>query len=765
MTSSTLSEVTSLFKKEEFSNEFGFPNSGNSGNSEEWLAIEGNISYFSNNFERIAAKAGVTFLAFGNGSPDLFSTFTAMSHESGSLAIGELIGAASFITSIVAGSMAVITPFRVTKVPFMRNVIFFLLAIIITLSIIWDGMIYLWESIVLVAFYILYVSVVFIGSWWTENQKKMKWQEQKARDEYNQNLRVNVDTDNQGVTIEDDYDNQEYEYDSYHETDPLLPEGERHVPDYSNRTVTPPPISMTNLATHSHHEGQNQFKPASVISRQPARGTRPSLFGAIEFRDIVNSLKLDSSARALGVLGRNYTSDLYNPYNSRPRSRTLPHSRTINNPSRRRSWASSNYIIEEYPDTSYYGNLSDHVINAGSSSNPTNTLQVPNLLTHDQESDTQLSISPLNISDNSHPENQPQFISDVNSLRSSPRSTPTHSHSRSPNLSPLLSPIVSPSLLPVTNLSSLSSFKITILSLLNKFQILFFPYLEGFSNKSLFAKFIALMACPATFLLTLTLPVVYEDDIIGIQDEVIIPSPDENVKSIGWNRTLTAIQLFFAPLFTSVVLFGDTKSIIYSLIIGITLSLLCIIFAHENEPPLFYSSLCFMGFGVAMVWIFLIANEVVSLLESFGLIIGVSEAILGLTIFAMGNSLGDFVANITIAKMGLPMMAISACFGSPMLNILLGIGLSGTYMTAKTGLPYKIDTGPTLFISAIGLLISLLSTLRIIYRFPSSNTQTCLIPKILSMGVNSENDPVSSDITLIEHPIFSRHLIITQDCM
>lgn len=48
------------------------------------------------------AQAGVTFLAFSNGSPDVFSTFAALSHGSGSLAIGELIGAASFIVSVVA---------------------------------------------------------------------------------------------------------------------------------------------------------------------------------------------------------------------------------------------------------------------------------------------------------------------------------------------------------------------------------------------------------------------------------------------------------------------------------------------------------------------------------------------------------------------------------------------------------------------------------------------------------------------------------------
>lgn len=45
------------------------------------------------------STAGVTFLAFGNGSPDVFSTFSALKGGTFSLAIGELIGAASFSMS------------------------------------------------------------------------------------------------------------------------------------------------------------------------------------------------------------------------------------------------------------------------------------------------------------------------------------------------------------------------------------------------------------------------------------------------------------------------------------------------------------------------------------------------------------------------------------------------------------------------------------------------------------------------------------------
>lgn len=97
--------------------------------------------------------------------------------------------------------------------------------------------------------------------------------------------------------------------------------------------------------------------------------------------------------------------------------------------------------------------------------------------------------------------------------------------------------------------------------------------------------------------------------------------------------------------------------------------------------------------------------------QTLGHVFNLSDAILGLTIFAIGNSLGDLVANVTVARMGYPLMALSACFGGPMLNILLGIGLSGTYVTSITHRPVHIEMSNTLSLSGIALLVVLCSTL------------------------------------------------------
>lgn len=56
-------------------------------------------------------------------------------------------------------------------------------------------------------------------------------------------------------------------------------------------------------------------------------------------------------------------------------------------------------------------------------------------------------------------------------------------------------------------------------------------------------------------------------------------------------------------------------------------------------------------------------------------------------------------------------MGFSACFGGPMLNILLGVGVSGSYIIHQTSRPYELHFSTTLLVSTIGLLVLLAATL------------------------------------------------------
>lgn len=107
---------------------------------------------------------GVTFLAFGSGAPDLFSTFNALQQGSNSLAIGELLGAASFITTVVVGSIA-LRGFRANRRPFVRDILFFVAAVSLIIGVLWDGKLTLVESLLLICLYVLYVIVVVFSRW------------------------------------------------------------------------------------------------------------------------------------------------------------------------------------------------------------------------------------------------------------------------------------------------------------------------------------------------------------------------------------------------------------------------------------------------------------------------------------------------------------------------------------------------------------------------------------------------------------------------
>lgn len=145
--------------------------------------------------------AGVTFLALGNGSPDLFSTFAAMRVGSGSLAIGELIGAAFFITTVVAGSMAIVRPFKVSRKSFVRDTLFFSGAVGFSVFLLADGRVTIWETSLMIAYYVIYVMVVVMATWYWGKRSKRRQNESRARHHYHRpDEEVEVEEDDEATT-------------------------------------------------------------------------------------------------------------------------------------------------------------------------------------------------------------------------------------------------------------------------------------------------------------------------------------------------------------------------------------------------------------------------------------------------------------------------------------------------------------------------------------------------------------------------------------
>lgn len=118
----------------------------------------------------------------------------------------------------------------------------------------------------------------------------------------------------------------------------------------------------------------------------------------------------------------------------------------------------------------------------------------------------------------------------------------------------------------------------------------------------------------------------------------------------------------------------------------------------------------FLGFVTSISWISIFATEIIGVLKAISIIYHLSDAILGITIFALGNSIGDFISNLTIATMGMPIMAFGACFGGPLLS-LSSLGLSGI-LTNKTDnfgdLKISIEFSRTLIIISIALILNII---------------------------------------------------------
>ncbi|KAK6042901.1 Sodium/calcium exchanger protein [Cooperia oncophora] len=113
---------------------------------------------------------------------------------------------------------------------------------------------------------------------------------------------------------------------------------------------------------------------------------------------------------------------------------------------------------------------------------------------------------------------------------------------------------------------------------------------------------------------------------------------------------------------------------------------------------------------MSISWIYFISSEIVNVVTMFGVISQISHEVLGLTILAWSNSIGDLIADIAVVKQGYPRMAISASIGGPLFNLLIGFGLPFLIAKAK-GRTVTIDFNPTYKMLVLFLGISLTTTL------------------------------------------------------
>jgi len=223
---------------------------------------------------------------------------------------------------------------------------------------------------------------------------------------------------------------------------------------------------------------------------------------------------------------------------------------------------------------------------------------------------------------------------------------------------------------------------------------------ENWYEASFLSKTVSLIRAPLLFAAIMTVPVV-----------------DSGKKFNNWCRPLNSLHCITVPfvMVTCTGLSSTCESSFLSLPIwalvlvpGIILAIFVLKTSSPQSPPRYHSVFAYFGFVMSILWIYLLATEIISLLKTVGIIFSMTDTAIGLGILAWGNSLGDIVANISLAEAGYPRMAIGASIGAPLLNLLLGFGLSFT-ISLRPGDFSAIEYSPTITLLCSTLAIILIS--------------------------------------------------------
>lgn len=136
----------------------------------------------------------------------------------------------------------------------------------------------------------------------------------------------------------------------------------------------------------------------------------------------------------------------------------------------------------------------------------------------------------------------------------------------------------------------------------------------------------------------------------------------------------------------------------------------------ENEPPKTEQlPVVIVAFVMSVFWISTVAGELLNCLAALGSLLELPPALLGLTVLAWGNSVGDLVADVALAKAGQPAMAMAGCFACPMFNMLFGLGTALVIQTARVyPEAYELHFHVSITVAFVFLLLSLMGSLLVV---------------------------------------------------
>jgi sodium/potassium/calcium exchanger 6 len=261
-----------------------------------------------------------------------------------------------------------------------------------------------------------------------------------------------------------------------------------------------------------------------------------------------------------------------------------------------------------------------------------------------------------------------------------------------------------------------------------KFLFVLLPSLRELEKSNLVYKVYYIATLPIGFILRISIPVRDETHIEMLNAKVANTHIGSNF-NFDFDSFILAIQTYFGTIMLTYVSFGGISTfwtyICPLAVIAATVLAGLVFVSYKAEfksssvlLKIVAYSTSVLGFMVSIAWISLFATEIINVLKSISVIFNLSDEILGLTVFTIGNSLADFISNITISRMGMPLMAYGACFGGPLIS-LCSLGFSGSIIIPNSKVDsYTFDVNITILITSIFLVGNILMLL---YAVPRNN--------------------------------------------
>ncbi|KAH0994796.1 hypothetical protein GBA52_018660 [Prunus armeniaca] len=196
-----------------------------------------------------------------------------------------------------------------------------------------------------------------------------------------------------------------------------------------------------------------------------------------------------------------------------------------------------------------------------------------------------------------------------------------------------------------------------------------------------------------------------------------------------WSRFYTSANIALCPLallyacnsfmpFNHPVVFllSDTHLPLWFVVLLASSPLALLHYIVEKDPPKTEQMpVLLIAFVMSVFWISTTAGELLNCLAALGSLLELPPALLGLTVLAWGNSVGDLVADVALAKAGHPAMAMAGCFAGPMFNMLVGLGTALVIQTYNVYPEvYELQFHVGIIIAFVFLLLSLMGSLLVI---------------------------------------------------